>query len=1278
MSKVRRIYVEKKEPYAVAARQLKDDIIGFLAVKGLTGVRKLIRYDVENISDEVFEMACKTVFSEPPVDMLYRETIDIPQNGYVFSVEALPGQFDQRADSAVQCVQFLNENEKPVIRTAETYILLGDITEEEIDRIKKYCINPVDSRETGLEKPATLQMDYPEAENVKVLDSMTTMTEEELLSLYRSLGLAMTFDDFKFIQEYFAGTEHRDPTITEIRVLDTYWSDHCRHTTFSTELRDVEFEDGYYRDIIEPTYLSYLDTREELYKGRDDKYVCLMDLAIMGMKKLKADGKLTDQEESDENNACSVVVPVEVDYGNGPQTEEWLVFFKNETHNHPTEIEPFGGAATCLGGAIRDPLSGRGYVYQAMRVTGAADPTVPVSETLENKLPQKKLVLGAAKGYSSYGNQIGLATGHVKEIYHPGYVAKRMEIGAVMGAAARRNVKRENSDPGDIIILLGGRTGRDGMGGATGSSKAHNDQSLTDCGAEVQKGNAPTERKLQRLFRRPEVSSLIKKCNDFGAGGVSVAIGELADGLSVNLDLVPKKYEGLDGTELAISESQERMAVVVAPEDKEEFLKYAAQENLEATPVAVVTKEPRLVLNWRGKPVVDIARAFLDTNGAHQETDVKVLMPSETDNYLNKFACKGVSEAFAGRRNRDMTGEDFEKAMKASMADLNICSQKGLVEMFDASIGAGTVDMPYGGKFQLTETQTMVAKLPVLGGKTDTVTMMSYGFDPYLSSWSPYHGAVYAVTQSVAKVIAAGGELGKLHLTFQEYFGKMSKDPARWSQPFSALLGAYDAQIGFGIGSIGGKDSMSGSFNEIDVPPTLVSFAVDVAKIGDVITPEFKKAGDKIVQIDIERDEYDIPVYDDVCAIYDKVTEIMREGKVKAAYAVDCYGAAPAVAKMAFGNGFGAAFNDEVPLKHLFRNRIGDLILEMEPGCEELLEECLPDNYTVIGTVTEAGSGAAFTWHGKSVSEADALAAWKAPLEKVFPTKASKDETVLDTPIYDKGSIAVCTHKIAQPTVFIPVFPGTNCEYDTAAAFEKAGAKTVTRVFTNLSPLDIRESVNAYAKEIEQAQIIMFPGGFSAGDEPDGSAKFFATAFRNAAIEDAVGDLLNKRDGLILGICNGFQALIKLGLVPNGAITGQNEDSPTLTYNTIGRHISKMAYTKVVTNKSPWLAGAALGGVYTNPASHGEGRFVAPKEWIDKLFANGQVATQYCDPDGVITMDEEWNINGSYAAIEGITSPDGRILGKMAHCERKGAGVNLNIYGEQDLKIFESGVRYFE
>ena len=1278
MSKVRRIYVEKKEPYAVAARQLKEDIIGFLAVEGLTGVRKLIRYDVENISDEVFETACKTVFSEPPVDILYRETIEIPQGGHVFSVEPLPGQFDQRADSAVQCVQFLNENENPVIKTAETYILLGDITEEEIERIKKYCINPVDSRETGMVKPQTLRTEYPEPEDVKVLEGMTSMYEDELTRLYSSLGLAMTFDDFLFIQEYFAGTEHRDPTITEIRVLDTYWSDHCRHTTFSTELRDVTFDDGYYRDIIEPTYLSYLDTREELYKGRKDKYVCLMDLALMGMKKLKADGKLTDQEESDENNACSVVVPVEVDYGTGPKTEEWLVFFKNETHNHPTEIEPFGGAATCLGGAIRDPLSGRGYVYQAMRVTGAADPTVPVSMTMENKLPQKKLVMGAAKGYSSYGNQIGLATGHVKEIYHPGYVAKRMEIGAVMGAAARKNVKRENSDPGDIIILLGGRTGRDGMGGATGSSKAHNDQSLTECGAEVQKGNAPTERKLQRLFRRPEVSAIIKKCNDFGAGGVSVAIGELADGLEVNLDLVPKKYEGLDGTELAIAESQERMAVVVAPQDKEKFLAYAAQENLEATPVAVVTKEPRLVLNWRGKPVVNISRAFLDTNGAHQETDVRVLMPSEEDNYLNQFASEGVKEVLEDRRSKELSGEDFDHALKASLADLNTCSQKGLVEMFDASIGAGTVDMPYGGKYQLTETQTMIAKLPVMGGKTDTVTMMSYGFDPYLSSWSPYHGAVYAVTESVSKIVAAGGDFRKLHLTFQEYFGRMTKEPSRWSQPFSALLGSYDAQLGFGIGSIGGKDSMSGTFNDIDVPPTLVSFAVDVADLSDVITPELKKAGDKLVQIDIERDEYDIPVYDDVCTIYDTVTSLMREGRVKAAYAVDCYGAAPAALKMAFGNGFGITFDEDVPLKHLFRNRIGDLILEMDADCREILEERIPDNYTIIGTVTQAGKEAAFRWHEASVPAAEALEIWKAPLEKVFPSKSSDDQTVIDTPIYDKGSIAVCSHKIAQPTVFIPVFPGTNCEYDTEAAFEAAGAKTVTRVFTNLTPLEIRSSVEAFAEAIRESQIIMFPGGFSAGDEPDGSAKFFATAFRNALIEEAVGDLLVNRDGLILGICNGFQALIKLGLVPNGEITGQTEDSPTLTFNTIGRHISKMAYTKVVTNKSPWLMGAQLGGVYTNPASHGEGRFVAPKEWIDRLFANGQVATQYCDPEGRISMDEEWNINGSYAAIEGITSPDGRILGKMAHCERKGRGVNLNIYGEQDLRLFESGVRYFQ
>ncbi len=1275
MSNVRRIYVEKKKPYAVAAKQLLEDIRGFLGVEGIEDVRILIRYDVENVTDEVFEEACKVVFSEPPVDVLFNETIEIPENASVFSVEALPGQFDQRADSAVQCLQFLDENLSPVIRTAQTYILTGKITEEELGKIKSYCINPVDSREIGLEKPETLKTEYPEAEDVKILEGLISMQENELRDLYESLNLAMTFADFRFIQSHFAGTEKRDPSMTEIKVLDTYWSDHCRHTTFSTELKEIHFEEGYYKTPLETTLQSYIDTREELYKDRDDKYICLMDLALMGMKKLKADGKLTDMEESVENNACSVVVPIEVNYGEGPVTEEWLIFFKNETHNHPTEIEPFGGAATCLGGAIRDPLSGRGYVYQAMRVTGAADPTVPVADTLHGKLPQKKLVTGAADGYSSYGNQIGLATGQVKEIYHPGYVAKRMEIGAVMGAAARKNVVREDSAPGDIIVLLGGRTGRDGMGGATGSSKAHTEQSIEECGAEVQKGNAPTERKLQRLFRRPEVSRLIKKCNDFGAGGVSVAIGELADGLNVNLDLVPKKYEGLDGTELAIAESQERMAVVVEPKDKDQFLAYAAEENLEATPVAVVTEEPRLVLNWRGKKIVDISRAFLDTNGAHQETNVEVVLPSEEDNYLKKIASPAVNEVIKKSAETKVKDPFFEEALLASVSDLNTCSQKGLVEMFDASIGAGTVDMPYGGKYQLTPTQTMIAKVPVLGGTTDTVTMMSYGFDPYLSSWSPYHGSVYAVTESVAKVVAAGGDYRKLHFTFQEYFGRMSQDPERWSQPVAALLGAYDAQIGFGIASIGGKDSMSGTFNDIDVPPTLVSFAVDVAEIDDVITPELKKAGDVIVRVGIDKDEYDIPVYSDVMTQYGKITELMREGKVAAAYATDSYGVAPAAAVMAFGNKLGISFSDDFKLKKMFANGIGELLLEMSPEDVALLEEKEIENYEVIGTVTDKG---VFTWRDASVDVETAIAAWKKPLEKVFPSRATYDMSAVETPVYKEKNIAICSHKIARPTVFIPVFPGTNCEYDSAKVFEAAGARTITKVFTNLSAEDIRSSVQTFADAIKQSQIIMFPGGFSAGDEPDGSAKFFATAFRNASIEESVRDLLENRDGLALGICNGFQALIKLGLVPNGSITGQDENSPTLTFNTVGRHISKMAYTKVVSNKSPWLQGAELGGVYTMPASHGEGRFVAPKEWIDKLFENGQVATQYSDPEGNITMDEEWNINGSYCAIEGITSPDGRVYGKMCHSERRGHGVNVNIVGEQDMKIFESGVRYFQ
>ena len=1266
MEKVRRIYVEKKEPFAVKAKELHEDLKSYLGMEGVEKVRELIRYDVENISDETFEKACHSVFAEPPVDDLYREELPLQEGDRVFGVEFLPGQFDQRADSAVQCVRFLKEDEEPIIRTAVIYVISGKITDDEFAKIRAYCINPVDSRETDMEKPATLIQEFAEPADVKIFDGFSSMEENALRNLYDSLGLAMTFKDFKHIQNYFANEEHRDPSMTEIRVLDTYWSDHCRHTTFSTELTDVEFGEGYYRAPIETTYQSYLDAREEIFAGRKDKFVCLMDLALMAMRKLKKDGKLEDMEQSDEINACSVIVPVEMDYDGEKVTEEWLVFFKNETHNHPTEIEPFGGAATCLGGAIRDPLSGRGYVYQAMRVTGAADPTVPVSETLHGKLSQKKLVRGAAAGYSSYGNQIGLATGYVKEIYHPDYVAKRMEIGAVMGAAPRKNVIRENSDPGDIIILLGGRTGRDGCGGATGSSKVHTDTSIETCGAEVQKGNAPTERKIQRLFRREEVSRLIKKCNDFGAGGVSVAIGELADGLVVDLDKVPKKYAGLDGTELAISESQERMAVVVDPKDVETFLGYAAEENLEAVPVAEVTKEPRLILNWRGKDIVNLSRAFLDTNGAHQETKVSVDIPSEEDNYFDRIAVDKVEEK--------VKNEDVKGAWLALMGDLNVCSQKGLVEMFDSSIGAGSVLMPYGGKYQLTETQVMVAKLPVLRGKTDTVTMMSYGFDPYLSSWSPYHGAVYAVTESMARIVANGGDYKKIRFTFQEYFRRMTSDPERWSQPFAALLGAYDAQIGYGLPSIGGKDSMSGTFNDIDVPPTLVSFAVDVAKDSDVITPELKTAGNSLVQFSIEKDDYDIPVYEKVMELYDSISGLMKKGIIVSAYALDSNGLAAALSKMAFGNGLGVAIDKEVPLRALFENGLGDIVAEIAADKLEALAAADVD-YMTVGKVTEE---AAFTYKDTEISLEEALAAWKKPLEKVFPTKAVKDTTPIETRLYHKEQIYVCKNKVAKPTVFIPVFPGTNCEYDSSRAFERAGANVVTKVFKNLSAEDIRESVDAFEKAISQAQIIMFPGGFSAGDEPDGSAKFFATAFQNAKIKEAVTKLLQERDGLALGICNGFQALIKLGLVPFGEITGQTAESPTLTFNTINRHISKMVYTKVVSDKSPWLREAKLGQTYCSPASHGEGRFVANREWLDKLFANGQVATQYVDIDGNISMDEEWNVNGSYCSIEGITSPDGRCFGKMAHAERRDTSVAINIYGEQDLKIFESGVAYFK
>jgi len=1249
MSKVRRIYVEKKSDYAVKATELKEQIKDYLGIKA-ESVRVLVRYDMEGVSDDTYSKAKVTVFSEPPIDMVYEETFPMTDKEMCFSQEYLPGQFDQRADSAEQCVKLLNEDETPLIKTATTYVVAGDISAEQLEAIKEYVVNPVDSRITDETKPDTLVSIYDEPADVIIFDGFKDMVEADLKELYDSLGLAMTFKDFLHIQNYFKNDEQRDPSMTEIRVLDTYWSDHCRHTTFSTELTDVAFDEGYYNSMISSTYDRYVASTKEMYKGRDDKFVCLMDIALMAMKELRAAGKLEDMEVSDEINACSIVVPVTID---GVE-EEWLVSFKNETHNHPTEIEPFGGAATCLGGAIRDPLSGRSYVYQAMRVTGAADPTVSLKDTMKGKLPQRKIVKVAAEGYSSYGNQIGLATGHVNEIYHPNYVAKRMEIGAVMGAAPRRCVKRLTSDPGDIIILLGGRTGRDGCGGATGSSKAHTESSIDTCGAEVQKGNAPTERKIQRLFRREEVASLIKKCNDFGAGGVSVAIGELADGLKVDLDKVPKKYAGLDGTELAISESQERMAIVIDPKDVDAMLAYANEENLEAVPVAVVTEEPRLVLSWRGKEIVNLKRAFLDTNGAHQETNVKVSMPDADNKYFEEK--KDVS--------------DIKKTWLNTLSDLNVCSQKGLVEMFDSSIGAGTVTMPYGGKYQLSPTQTMIAKLPVLRGKTNTVTMMSYGFDPYLSTWSPYHGSVYAVLHSVAKIAASGGDVTKIRLTFQEYFERLGTDPYRWGKPLAALLGAYDVQMGLGLPSIGGKDSMSGSFNDIDVPPTLCSFAVDVADYMDVVTTELKEAGNVLLKIDIKKDEFDKPDYANVLETYGALLKDIKAGKIESAYAVGFGGIIEAVSKMAFGNKLGVHILDGISKEELVAKDYGSIIIEVKPENETKL--AVPAK--VIGGVK---ASATFTYGDATITMDEALEAWTNKLEKVFPTESGVPQTKIETGLYDAKNILVAKNKVAKPKVFIPVFPGTNCEYDSLRAFEATGAEVETIVFKNQNAQDIRDSVDAFSKAISQSQIIMFPGGFSAGDEPDGSGKFIATAFRNAKISEEVMKLLNERDGLALGICNGFQALIKLGLVPYGDIRPQTDDSPTLAMNSIGRHQSKMVYTKVVTNKSPWLKKAQLGGVYTVPISHGEGRFVASKEWIDKLFANGQVATQYVDVDGNPTMDEYYNVNGSYYAIEGITSPDGRVLGKMAHSERKGTAVAVNIFGDQDQNIFESGVEYF-
>ncbi|MCR4798235.1 MAG: phosphoribosylformylglycinamidine synthase, partial [Lachnospiraceae bacterium] len=1158
---VRRVCVEKKKEFAVAADSLRHELKHQYGISGIRGVRILVRYDIENISDDVYEKALKTVFSEPPVDDVYEE--EFSYDGQIFSVEYLPGQFDQRADSAVQCIKLLKEDEDPVIRCATTYVIEGDVSDEEMKLIKNHCINPVDSRETGSEKPQTLTEVFEEPADVEILEGFCKKKEAELKKLYDSLNLAMTFKDFLHIQNYFRDEENRDPSMTEIRVLDTYWSDHCRHTTFSTELTDVEFEEGPYKKPMEATYQDYLNNFKILYKDRDDKFVCLMDLALMAMKKLKADGKLADQEESDEINACSIVVPVEVD----GTTEEWLVNFKNETHNHPTEIEPFGGAATCLGGAIRDPLSGRTYVYQAMRVTGAADPTVPYKDTMEGKLPQKKLVREAAHGYSSYGNQIGLATGYVKEVYHPNYVAKRMEIGAVMAAAPRRAVQRLNSDPGDRIILLGGRTGRDGIGGATGSSKAHTTQSTELCGAEVQKGNPPTERKLQRLFRREEVSHLIKKCNDFGAGGVAVAIGELARGLKIDLDKVPKKYAGLDGTELAISESQERMAVVVDKKDVKQFLAYAAEENLEAVEVATVTREPRLVMEWRGQEIVNISRKFLDTNGAHQETKVFVECPKPVETGFVSYENSDVAEAVAAG--------DVKKAWMSALSDLNVCSQKGLVEMFDSSIGAGSVYMPYGGKYQLTETQSMVAKLPVQKGDTHTVTMMSYGFDPFVSSWSPYHGAIYSVVESISRIVAAGGDYQKIRFSFQEYFRRMSEDPKRWSQPFAALLGAYEAQMQFGLPSIGGKDSMSGTFNDIDVPPTLVSFAVDVAKEEDIITPELKQPGNQLMMIRVGMSNNLLPDFAQLRKLYKTMHALILKKAIASCYVVDNHGPAVALSKMAFGNKLGFKLDEKaITKKNLFQAMGCSFVAEVAKDHYETVKNAcseagITDYLTLIGRVTEERT---FTYGDTVIDLEEALSSWTGRLEKVFPTRSYEDTSELEDKIYKEKNLYVCKYKVAKPKVFIPVFPGTNCEYDSAKAFETAGAEANVQVFKNQNATDIRDSVDAFVNGINSAQMIMFPGGFSAGDEPEGSAKFFATAFRNEKMKEALMHLLTERDGLILGICNGFQALIKLGLVPYGEIKTQQTDSPTLTYNTIGRHISKMAHTKVVSNKSPWLA----------------------------------------------------------------------------------------------------------
>ncbi|SDK96434.1 phosphoribosylformylglycinamidine synthase [Halanaerobium congolense] len=1266
---IRRVFVEKKEGFDVQAEELLHDFRESLELEHLESLRLLNRYDIKDISEKAYHEACETILAELPIDLIYQEKIETEADEEIFAVEYLPGQYDQRADSAEQCIQILNTDEKPTVRVAQIFILKGNLDKKEVEQIKDYYINPVDSREAALEKPETLEMNYKVPEKIETIAGFIEADEDGLKNVLSELGLAMSMADLKHTQIYFRDEEKRDPTITEIRVLDTYWSDHCRHTTFLTKIEKVEIEASKFTEGIKQAYQEYLNGRQKIYQG-EEKDICLMDVALLGMKELRAAGKLDDLEISNEVNAASIEVTVDVD----GKDEDWLVMFKNETHNHPTEIEPFGGAATCLGGAIRDPLSGRSYVYQAMRLTGAGDPRTPIEETLAGKLPQKKIVQKASDGYSSYGNQIGLATGLVNEIYNERYLAKHMEIGAVIAAAPKENVVRGEALPGDIIVLLGGKTGRDGCGGATGSSKVHTEDSIEESSAEVQKGNPPTERKIQRLFRNSEVSKKIKVCNDFGAGGVSVAIGELAAALEINLDAVPKKYEGLDGTELAISESQERMAVVIEAADVDEFIQLAAEENLEAAVVAEVKDHHRLIMNWNGADIVNLSRAFLDTNGASQKTEVKVSRPKAEQNYFKN----AVFERLTG-------ADTLKEKWLNNLADINVASQKGLIEKFDSSIGAGSVTMPFGGRYQLTPTQAMTAKIPLIQGETNTGTIMSCGYDSKLSTWSPFHGALYAVIESTAKIAAVGGDYSKIRFTFQEYFERLRQNPERWGKPFSALLGAYRAQKDFGLPAIGGKDSMSGSFKEIDVPPTLVSFAVDTVNVNNVISPEFKEAGSKLIYLPVERDEAELPNIEKLKENYSQVEKLISKGKIKAASAITVGGLAEAISKMSFGNKIGAEITADLSEDLLFSPEYGALILEVQENYEpEKLFKGLDYKYLGQTTAEEI-----IKVKNVEITIEEAIKSWSEPLEKIYKTEAAEDEIaavvepeleaeLLDFEPYQSEQSLNSKIKTAKPKVLIPVFPGTNCEYDTARQFREAGAEVETFIFKNLEPKQIENSIEKMAALIEESQIVMLPGGFSAGDEPDGSGKFIAAVFRNPEIKEAVMKLLNKRDGLMLGICNGFQALVKLGLLPYGEIRDLTENSPTLTYNTIGRHVSQMVNTKITSNKSPWLANVEVGEIHSIPVSHGEGRFVAEPEMIKKMQENGQIVTQYVNLAGKPTMEIPYNPNGSIAAVEGICSPDGRVFGKMGHSERIGKNVAKNIIGEKDQKLFKAGVNYFK